>query len=70
MGINIAGWGTIAATIAALIAMAAIYLFARPAQTAPDNRVFIRSVSIGLTLLSVVAIVWETVPVFLVPGCG
>ena len=70
LGLSIAGWGTVAASVVALAAMAALLVFARARGVEHDNRIFIRWISIGLSLLSAVAIIWETVPVFLVPACG
>lgn len=70
LGMNVAGWGTLAATIAAFIAMAAILLRLHPGQTDQDNRRFIRWMSLALGLLSAIAIAWESVPVFLVPACS
>lgn len=70
MGISMAGWGTLVATGVALIALAVVFFQSRPQTGAPGDRVFVYRVSVGLILLSLVAIIWETMPVFLVPACA
>lgn len=68
-GIGIAVWGIAGAGLAAVAAITAVYLGAKLRDVAPDNLVFIRSMSLTLSLLAVIAIVWETLAVFLIPAC-
>jgi hypothetical protein len=68
-GIGIVTWGIIAAGIVAIVMIAAVYLVVKPRDAAPDNHAFIRWMSVTLSLLSVVAIIWETLTVFLIPAC-
>lgn len=66
LGISAIAWmlGT-----AALLAVAAIELI--HARDWRDRKTdFMRMTASGLALLSIIAIVWETVPLFLVPECG
>jgi NO-binding membrane sensor protein with MHYT domain len=69
LGVGAAVWVIAAASMLAIMAMAALYLFAKPRDAAPDNRVFIRWMSATLSLLSGIAIVWEALAAFLVPLC-
>lgn len=68
LGVGIATWGIGGAGILAIAAIAAC-LAVEP-RGAPDSHGFVRWVTIGLGWLAIVAIVWETLPVFLVPACG
>ncbi|OGB21206.1 MAG: hypothetical protein A3I66_02425 [Burkholderiales bacterium RIFCSPLOWO2_02_FULL_57_36] len=70
LGIGIATWGVIGAGFAAIAAIAAVYLRIKPRDAAPDNRSFIRWMSLTLSLLSAIAVVWETMAIFLVPACA
>jgi NO-binding membrane sensor protein with MHYT domain len=65
---SITTWVIVAAGLAAAAAIAAC-LAVEPKDSAPDNRRFVRRVAAGLALLAIVAIVWETMTVFLVPVC-
>jgi hypothetical protein len=69
-GMSLSSWGILGAAVIAVLAITAILLRAHPSETAADNRAFIRWMSLALSLLSMVAIVWETVPVLLLPACG
>lgn len=70
LDMHVALWAIAGASVFALAAIAAINLGIRPRDAAPDNHRFIRWMSITLGLLSAIAIVWETLPAFLVPVCG
>lgn len=68
-GMPVASWIIVAASVAALTAMAFIYLRMRnrvPGNAGPG---FLPWVAGMLSFLSAVAVVWETMPVILVPGC-
>jgi hypothetical protein len=67
---GIAAWAVAGAGALAIAAMAAIGLWVRPRDATPDSHAFIQWVSLMLSLLASVAIVWETLPVFLVPACA
>jgi hypothetical protein len=73
LGMNIVTW-VIAAT--AFVAVAAILLLAWQGgykstnNTARDNASFTRWMTAGLGFLSIVAIVWESITVLLVPACA
>lgn len=67
---GIATWVITAAGVIAIAVMAALYLWVKPRDAVQDNQIFIRWTSVTLGLLSAVAIVWETLAVFLVPACG
>lgn len=68
-GAGITTWLIAAAGLAAIAAIAAC-LAVKPASSAPDNRRFVRWTAAGLALLSVIAIVLETMTVFLIPVCA
>lgn len=68
-GLSVSSWIIVAASLLALCAMALIYLrhHARMPQLAHPG--FLSWLAGGLNLLSAVAVVWETMPVLLVPAC-
>jgi NO-binding membrane sensor protein with MHYT domain len=70
LGVGIAMWAIIGTGLVALIAMAAVSLRVKPRDAAADNQVFVRWMTLALSLLSGTAIVWETLSVFLVPVCN
>jgi hypothetical protein len=70
LGFSIAVWVITAASLVALAAMAALCLLVKPRDTGRDNLAFIRWMSITLTLLSALAVIWEALTAFLVPVCG
>lgn len=69
-GIGIVSWGIVVATIIAIAAIGAVYLWAAPKRAVQDNRAFIQWMSAALSLLSIIAILWETLPIFLIPACA
>ena len=69
-GIGATSWGINVASIVAIGAIGAIQLRIKARQTAADNPDFVAWMTATLSLLSVIAIIWETLPVFLVPACG
>lgn len=68
LGVGWAGWVVVAMGAVALVALAAC-LLVRPASGEPDNRRFLRWSSVALLALAALAIAWETLAVFMVPGC-
>lgn len=64
----VTGIGT--ATIVALVMIAGVLLWSRRTRDDPAAGGFVRRTAESLGLLSGIAVVWETVPVFLVPACA
>jgi hypothetical protein len=54
---------------AALFAATAGRATEQPQIEAPNQR-FLRFLTVGIGLLSAVAVIWETLPVFMIPPCG
>jgi hypothetical protein len=69
LGIGATSWGINIATIVAISAIAAIQLRIRARSTQAGNPDFIDWLAAMLSLLAVIAIIWETLPIFLVPAC-
>lgn len=69
-GMSLSSWGILGAAVIAVLAITVILLRAHPHDMTADNRAFARWMALALSLLSMVAIVWETVPVLLLPACG
>lgn len=69
LGLSAPLWIIVAASLLALLAMAVIFLrhYWRMPRTATVG--FVPWLAGALSLLSAVAIVWETMPVLLVPAC-
>ncbi|GAB3551628.1 hypothetical protein GCM10027343_36130 [Noviherbaspirillum agri] len=70
MGLSISAWMISAATLLCLAAIGAIQLRMRTNLPSAGDPRFVPVVSCMLALLSVLAIAWETLPVFLVPPCA
>ena len=70
MGLPAPLWIIVAASLLALLAMAAIFLRLRSRMPRTACPGFIPWLAGALSLLSAVAIVWETLPVLLVPACA
>jgi hypothetical protein len=70
MGISIFAWGIGAATILAIAAVAFLHFRDWRAGLTSRRSDFLHLTASGLGILSIVAIIWETVPVFIVPPCG
>jgi hypothetical protein len=70
LGLDAALWIIVAASLFALLAMAAIFLrhYLRMPSSAAMG--FVPWLAGALSLLSAIAIVWETMPVLLVPACA
>lgn len=69
-GMPVSSWIIVAASVAALAGMGAIHLHSRNRLPALASPGFLPRLSGALSLLSAVAVVWETIPVMLVPACG
>jgi hypothetical protein len=69
LGIGWSGWVVVAMGVLALAVLAG-WLRMRPISPAPDDRRFLRWTAVALAGLATLAIVWETLAVFLVPGCA
>lgn len=62
-------WGVTLAGVAAIAVLALLFLWVRPRAPDADDRHLVRQVGIGLAALSALAIVWETLPLFLAVPC-
>jgi len=68
LGVGWAGWVVAGMGLLAALALAA-WLRLQPVAAEPGNRRFLHRSSLGLGWLALLAIAWETLAVFLVPGC-
>lgn len=69
LGVGWAGWVVVAMGLVAAGALVA-WLRVRPASAEPHNHRFLQRCSQALGWLALLAIAWETLAVFLVPGCA
>lgn len=69
LGLKVSAWGVLGMSLVAILAIALLYFKVTPKHVVEDNRVFLRWMSGTLSLLSILAIVWEALPVFIVPAC-
>lgn len=70
MGVSITAWTVSIATLLSIAAIGAIQVKIRNRALAAGDPSFVPVMACMLALLSVVAIVWETLPAFLVPPCS
>lgn len=70
MDVPVSSWIIIAVSLLALAAMTLIHLRLRAPMRDTANGAFLPWLAGALTLLSGVAVIWETMPVLLVPACG
>lgn len=70
LGVPLSSWMIVAASSAALVAMALVYLSQRERLPHTESPVFILRLAGMLSLLSAMAVGWQTVPVLLVTPCG
>lgn len=68
LGLSWEGWVVIGAGLVAAVVLAA-GLRARPRSSLVHNREFLRMTGLALSALALLAIVWETLAVVLLPGC-
>lgn len=69
-GVSPASWIIVAASLLALAAMALIYRHLRTRMPFMGNPGFLSWLAGALSLLSAVAIIWETIPVLWLPACS
>jgi hypothetical protein len=69
LGISLFAWGIGAATLVAITAVALLHFRDWRARLRAHQSDFLHLTASGLGLLSIVAIIWETMPVFIVPAC-
>lgn len=69
LGAPVSAWIIVAASVLALAAMGLIFLRLRTRLRRSGDRGFPSWMAAALSLLSALAIVWETIPVLLVPAC-
>lgn len=70
IGMSMAVWVIGFAALLSIAAIGAIYLKMKKSVPAAGDPRFVPVMTCMLALLSVVAIVWETLPVFLMPTCA
>lgn len=68
-GTPVSSWIIVAASVLALGAMAMVYWRQRKEMQPTGERGFLAWLGVMLSLLLAVAVVWETMPVLLVPAC-
>ncbi|HBT32204.1 MAG TPA: hypothetical protein DEB15_04910 [Pusillimonas sp.] len=70
-GLPLTSWLIVMAGVCALVAMVWFYRILRHrTKGVSGNAAFMQRLAAALSLLSAVAIFWETLPVLLVPACG
>ncbi|MEJ7929241.1 hypothetical protein WG922_04570 [Ramlibacter sp. AN1015] len=69
-GMSAAMLGVLAAGVVALVAIAVFCAWAWPRKTAGEPTGFLAWTTVGLGALSALAVVYETITVWLVPVCG
>jgi len=70
LGIPLSSWVICGVSGLALVAMALLYLRSRSRLPAVGNPRFLPGLAAALTLLSALAVIWETVPALMLPACG
>ncbi|WP_156385580.1 hypothetical protein [Ramlibacter sp. Leaf400] len=68
LGLAWEAWAIVALGLVAAAVLVAS-LAARPRSGSAQNRDFLRAIALALNALALLAIAWETLAVFLVPGC-
>lgn len=69
-GFPVSSWIIVAASLLALGGMVVIYLRARPGMPRRGDPRFLPWLAGTLSLLSAVAVIWETMPVLMMPACS
>lgn len=67
LGRGVTQWGISLLTLAAVAAILGLILFQHRRRL--DSSRFVQQMTLALGLLSVMAIVWEALPAFVVPAC-
>ncbi len=70
LGLPVSSWIIVGASLLALVAMALIYLRQRTRMPHMESPKFLPWLAGALSLLSAVAVIWETVPVLLLSACA
>lgn len=70
LDVPLSSWIIIAASLLTLAAMALAYLCLRTRTPRLGDAQFVPWLAGALSLLSALAVVWETLPVLLAPGCA
>ena len=68
LGLAWEGWVVIAASVVAAAVLVGCFR-ARPRSNLVHNREFLRMTGLALNALALLAIVWETLAVVMLPGC-
>ena len=69
LGTDITAWGIGIAAAVAIAVIVAVHWRCWHTSKRSDGAYFTRWMASALGILSITAIIWETVPVLLVPGC-
>lgn len=69
LGLHATDWWTLIASGAAIAAIGAVLLYLRRASDHARQAGFIPWITTALGMLSIIAILWETLPVLLIPAC-
>jgi len=70
LGLSVASWVVGAGAVLAVAAMALVHLRYRQRLPTLGNARFLPVVAGVMTALSALAVVWQTLPVFMLPSCG
>lgn len=70
LGLHAADWSTLVASVAAIAVISGIVVRTHRQQAHAGHAGFTPWMAAGLGLLSIIAIVWETLPILLIPSCG
>lgn len=70
MGVSITAWMVSIATLLSIAAIGAVQVRMRKRVPSAGDQRFVPVMTCMLALLAVVAIVWETLPAFIVPPCA
>ncbi|KRB67958.1 hypothetical protein [Noviherbaspirillum sp. Root189] len=69
-GLHAADWCTLMASVVAMATIGAIVLRTRRQQAHAGHAGFTPWMAAGLGLLSIIAILWETLPILFIPACN
>jgi hypothetical protein len=69
-GLHAADWLTLIASVMAIAAIGIVLLRVRKKNDHAGRAEFTPWITAGLGMLSIIAILWETLPILLVPACG
>lgn len=69
LGMALVEWGVLLTSAAAAVVIVVTGFCLCPRTGKPDNQRFMRWMARALAVLALLAIAWETLPVFLTPAC-